>query len=108
MKGSKIAPLCVAGRLPLLPFLYIVLFLLLLAQNVSLLLPHRQSEIFGAYKLPAGRGSCPNVGGVFNTVAPDLFAFINTCLSSGSVPAAFKHAVLRPLLKKPHHSAGKF
>lgn len=38
MKGSKIAPLCVAGRLPLQPFLYIVLFLLLLAQNVSPLL----------------------------------------------------------------------
>lgn len=35
MKGSKIVPLCVAGRLPLPPFLYIVLFLLLLAQNVS-------------------------------------------------------------------------
>lgn len=34
----------------------------------------------------------------------DPFAvfFLNTCLSSGSVPAAFKHAVVRPLLKKPH------
>lgn len=32
------APLCVAGRLPLLPFLCIVLFLLLLAHNVSPLL----------------------------------------------------------------------
>lgn len=38
MRGSKIAPLCVAGRLPLLPYLYIVLFLLPLAQNVSPLL----------------------------------------------------------------------
>lgn len=40
--------------------------------------------------------------GVFNTVAPGLLTFIDTCLSSGSVPAALKHAVLRPLLKKPH------
>ena len=31
-----------------------------------------------------------------------MLVFINTCLSSGSVPAAFKHAVVRPLLKKTH------
>lgn len=37
---------------------------------------------------------------VFNSVGSSLLIFINTCLSSGSVPAAFKHAVVRPLLKK--------
>lgn len=75
---------------------------------------HRQREIFEAYKLPTGRGSCPNVE---SKELKGLFAFINTCLSSGSVKSSltepeperfFKHAVLRPLLKKPHHSAGKF
>ena len=39
---------------------------------------------------------------VFLSVGPSLLVFINTCLSSGSVPAAFKHAVVRPLLKKTH------
>ena len=40
---------------------------------------------------------------VFSSVGSCLLVFINCCLSSsGSVPAAFKHAVLRPLLKKPH------
>ena len=39
---------------------------------------------------------------VFSSVGSSLLVFINTCLSSGSVPAAFKHAVVRPLLKKPH------
>lgn len=37
---------------------------------------------------------------VFNTVGPCLLSFINSCLSSGSVPTVFKHAVVRPLLKK--------
>lgn len=35
-------PLCVAGRLPLLPFLCIVLFLLLLAHNVTSLLVYER------------------------------------------------------------------
>ncbi len=39
---------------------------------------------------------------VFNSVGSSLLFFINTCLSSGSVPAAFKHAVVKPLLKKTH------
>lgn len=39
---------------------------------------------------------------VFNTVGPYLLVFINMCLSSGTVPDLFKHAVVRPLLKKPH------
>ena len=39
---------------------------------------------------------------VFDCVGPSLLVFINTCLLSGSVPAAFKHAVVRPLLKKSH------
>ncbi|KAM9313572.1 uncharacterized protein KZ484_025051 [Pholidichthys leucotaenia] len=39
---------------------------------------------------------------VFNTVGPGLLVFINSCLSSEFVPPAFKHAVVRPLLKKPH------
>ena len=39
---------------------------------------------------------------VLSSVGPSLLVFINTCLSSGSVPAAFKHAMVRPLLKKPH------
>lgn len=36
----------------------------------------------------------------FNTVGPSLLGFVNSCLSSGTVPAAFKHAVVRPFLKK--------
>lgn len=39
---------------------------------------------------------------VFSSVGSSLLVFINTCLSSGSVPAAFKHTVVRPLLKKTH------
>lgn len=39
---------------------------------------------------------------VFDTVGPSLVVFINTCLRLGAVPAAFKHAVVRPLLKKPN------
>uniref|UniRef100_A0A8C1UC21 Reverse transcriptase domain-containing protein n=1 Tax=Cyprinus carpio TaxID=7962 RepID=A0A8C1UC21_CYPCA len=39
---------------------------------------------------------------VFTTVGPFLLVFINKCLSSGSVPAVFKHAVVRPFLKKPN------
>lgn len=37
---------------------------------------------------------------VFNTVGSSLRFLINTSLSSGCVPAAFKHAVVQPLLKK--------
>ena len=39
---------------------------------------------------------------VFNTVGPSLLVFINSCLTLGTVPDAFKHAVVRPLLKKPN------
>ena len=39
---------------------------------------------------------------VFSSVGSSLLVFINTCLSSGSVPTAFEHAVVRPLLKKAH------
>ena len=37
---------------------------------------------------------------VFDTVGPTISTIINTCLTSGCVPAAFKHAVVTPLLKK--------
>jgi len=37
---------------------------------------------------------------VFTTVGPFLLVLINKCLSSGFVPAEFKHAVVRPFLKK--------
>lgn len=37
---------------------------------------------------------------VFDAVGPGLLVFIHTCLTSGIVPAAFKHAVVRPRLKK--------
>ena len=37
---------------------------------------------------------------VFDTVGPCIMSLINTSLLSGSVPAAFKHAVVQPLLKK--------
>ena len=39
---------------------------------------------------------------VLDTVGPTILLLINTCLSSGCVPAAFKHAVVQPLLKKPN------
>ena len=39
---------------------------------------------------------------VVNTVGPSLQVFINSCLRLGTVPAAFKHAVVRALLKKPN------
>ena len=35
-------------------------------------------------------------------MGPSLLVFINSCLRLGTVPAAFKHAVVRPLLKKPN------
>lgn len=37
---------------------------------------------------------------VFDTVGPCVLVLINICLSLGIVPTAFKHAVVRPLLKK--------
>jgi len=40
---------------------------------------------------------------VFNSaIGPCLLTLINSSLSLGCVPAAFKHAVVRPLLKKPN------
>uniref|UniRef100_A0A3P9JT56 Reverse transcriptase domain-containing protein n=1 Tax=Oryzias latipes TaxID=8090 RepID=A0A3P9JT56_ORYLA len=37
---------------------------------------------------------------VFSSIGPWVVSFINTSLLSGCVPAAFKHAVVQPLLKK--------
>lgn len=37
---------------------------------------------------------------VFDTVGPCILSLINTCLVSGHVPSAFKHAVVQPLLIK--------
>ncbi|KAF7697718.1 hypothetical protein HF521_004228, partial [Silurus meridionalis] len=34
-------------------------------------------------------------------IGPILVSFINSCFSVGTVSAAFKHAIVRPLLKKP-------
>jgi len=34
-------------------------------------------------------------------VGPFLVTFMNSCLSLGTVPTALKHAIVRPLLKKP-------
>lgn len=39
---------------------------------------------------------------VFSTVGSSLWILINSCLSFGFVPSSFKHAVVRPLLKKTH------
>ena len=35
-------------------------------------------------------------------LGPFLVSFINSCLSLGTVPTALKHAIVRPLLKKPN------
>lgn len=37
---------------------------------------------------------------VFDTVGPFLLRLVNTAVSSGCVPSAFKHAVVQPLIKK--------
>lgn len=37
---------------------------------------------------------------VFNTVGSSILSLVNSSLSSGCVPAAFKHAIVQPLLKK--------
>lgn len=39
---------------------------------------------------------------VLDSVGSSLLVFINSCLTSGSVPAALKHAVVRGLLKEKH------
>ncbi len=39
---------------------------------------------------------------VFATLSPAVTAIINNSLANGVVPASFKHAVVHPLLKKPH------
>ena len=38
---------------------------------------------------------------VLATIGPTVLSIINSSLSSGTVPCDFKHAVVRPLLKKP-------
>ncbi|XP_041802630.1 uncharacterized protein LOC121613344 [Chelmon rostratus] len=40
--------------------------------------------------------------GLFDSVESVLLVLVNACLSSGSFPSAFKHAVVQPLLKKPN------
>ncbi len=37
---------------------------------------------------------------VFDTIGPSILSILNNNLSSGVVPASFKHAVIQPLLKK--------
>ncbi len=37
---------------------------------------------------------------VFDTVGPSVVSLVNASLSSGCVPAVFKHAIVQPLLKK--------
>lgn len=37
---------------------------------------------------------------VFDTIGPSILSILNNSLSSGVVPASFKHAVIQPLLKK--------
>ncbi len=39
---------------------------------------------------------------VFATLSPAVTAIINNSLESGVVLASFKHAIVHPLLKKPH------
>ncbi len=39
---------------------------------------------------------------VFATLSPAITAIINNYLANGVVPASFKHALVHPLLKKPH------
>ncbi len=39
---------------------------------------------------------------VFETLSPAVTAIITNSLANGVVPASFKHAVVHPLLKKPH------
>lgn len=39
---------------------------------------------------------------VLNTVRPSLLGSVNSCLRFGTVPAVFKQAVVRPLLKRPN------
>ncbi len=39
---------------------------------------------------------------MFATLSPAVTAIINNSLESGVVPASFKHAIVHPLLKKPH------
>ncbi|CAM4712096.1 unnamed protein product [Leuciscus chuanchicus] len=37
-----------------------------------------------------------------DTIGPFVVSFINSCLSLGTVPTILKHAIVRPLLKKPN------
>lgn len=39
---------------------------------------------------------------VIDTVGPSILSIINSSLAEGTVPPAFKHAVVQPLLKKPN------
>ncbi len=39
---------------------------------------------------------------VFDAVGPYLLNIINRCLETCTVPEALKHAIIRPLLKKPN------
>ncbi|KAI2645342.1 hypothetical protein H4Q32_028855 [Labeo rohita] len=44
----------------------------------------------------------PAMKEAIDIVGPCLVSFINSCLSLGTVPTALKHAIVRPLLKKPN------
>lgn len=45
---------------------------------------------------------------VFNTVGPSILSIINSSLTEGVVPSAFKHTVVQPLLKKPNLDPSDF
>lgn len=49
---------------------------------------------------PGDEVPCPILKEAFDIVGPSLQLIINTCLSSGSIPACLKHATVQPLLKK--------
>lgn len=42
----------------------------------------------------------------FDTVGTSIQTIINSCLTTGTVPACFKHAVVQPMLKKPNLDTG--
>lgn len=39
---------------------------------------------------------------IFAVIGPSILTILNACLETGSVPGYFKHATVRPLLKKPN------
>ena len=45
---------------------------------------------------------------VFGAIGPSVCELINSCLTSGSVPLPFKHAIVHPLLKKKNLDTSNF